>query len=133
MKKTLMLAVFILLGLSGIKTELFAQSQPVLYFCAAFESGGEKNISDRFYLGPVIVVVRCDYVILAKKVTVQFDKYSGADFEYYKALNFNIKAGTKYTYFTDVDMRIDEPGIYRCFMLDENRNTIASAIVEFVK
>ena len=133
MKNHFLLITVLLTLIFGIRTEIKAQSQPVLYFCAAFESGGEKNISDRFYLGPVIVVVRCDYVILAKKVTVQFDKYSGADFEYYKALNFNIKAGTKYTYFTDVDMRIDEPGIYRCFMLDENRNTLASAIVEFVK
>jgi len=133
MKKSLVFAAFLLLSFSGIKSDLFSQSQPVLYFCAAFDSGGEKNIGDSFYLGPVIVVVRCDNVINAKKVTVQFDKYNGKEFEYYKDIKFDIKAGTKYTYFTDVDLRIDDPGIYRCFMLDENRNTIASAIVEFIK
>lgn len=131
MYKSLMF--FLLFILAGINVNLHAQSQPVLYFCAGFDSGGEKNISDRFYLGPLIVVVRCDNVIDAAKVTVQFDKLTGTEFEFHKAINFKIKPGTKYTYFTDADMRIDEPGIYRCFMLDEGKNTIASGIVEFIK
>jgi hypothetical protein len=131
MYKSLLFFLFFVLAV--INVNLQSQTQPVLYFCAGFDSGGEKNITDRFHLGPLYVVVRCDNVIDAANVTVQFDKLFGTEFEFYKAINFKLKPKTKYTYFTDVDMRIDDPGIYRCFLLDEGKNTIASGIVEFVK
>jgi len=130
MKRIYLLIVF--LSICGFKTGITAQSQPVLYFCTSFEADGENNITDRFVIGPLVVVVRCDYVFLAKKVIVQFDKYNGKEFDYYTGVSFNIKPGTKYTYFYDVNLRVDDPGIYRCFMLDENKNTIASSLVEFV-
>jgi hypothetical protein len=132
MKRSFLIAALLITALFGFKNNISAQSYPVLYFCTAFESDGEKNITDRFVLGPLIVVVRCDYVLNAKKVTVQFDKYNGKDFDYYTGVAFTIKPGTKYTYFYDVNLRVDDPGIYRCFMLDENKNTIASGLVEFV-
>jgi len=111
---------------------IFSQTEPVLYFCTGFDSKGESGVGDRFVIGPIVVVVRCDNELGTKKANVQFDKWNGTEFVYYSAVTFNLKPKVKYTWFSDARLRVDEAGIYRCFLLDENNKTITSAMVEFV-
>jgi hypothetical protein len=113
-------------------TDIKAQSEPILYFCSKFDKV-ESGIGDRFYTGPLIVVVRCDRELGASKVTIQLEKYNGTGFDIYTTVKFNIKSTVKYTWFENYELRADDPGIYRCFLLDENKNTIASGLVELIK
>lgn len=117
----------------GFTTGLRAQNGPVLYFCEKYGSGGEVSISDRFYTGPVTVMVKCDYALGLKDCAIQLDKYNGYSFDYYKKVDFDVSPDMKYIYFESADLRVDAPGIYRCFLLDSKRNTIASALVEFIR
>ncbi len=130
MNKLIFLVFFSLLFAASF---IYSQSEPVLYFCTSFDSKGESGIGDRFVTGPVVVVVRCDNELGTKKANVQFDKWNGTEFVYFNAVTFNLKDKVKYTWFSDARLRVDEAGIYRCFLLDENNKTIASAMIEFVK
>jgi len=122
----------IVLSLIVINSGIKAQNEPILYFCSKFDKT-ESGIGDRFYTGPLIVVVRCDRELGASKIIIQLEKYNGTDFEIYKTVKFTIKPTMKYTWFESYELRADDPGIYRCFLLDENKNTIASGLVELIK
>lgn len=117
----------------------FSQSEPVLYFCERYDSRkGEVNISDRFTTGSITVVVKCDYALELEDVAIQYDKYNEktGDFEFYKKFYFSIEPDMKYIYFSknsESDMKFDEPGFYRVFLLDENDRTIASSLIEIIK
>lgn len=126
------LTLFILLSFTSV---LRAQNGPAMYFCEKYTSSGEQEISDRFYTGRVTVMVKCDYELGLKDVTIQFDKYNCTTkgFEYNKKVDFSVKPSMKYIYFDDPDLKISAPGIYRCFLLDENRKTVASALIEFIE
>lgn len=132
-KFKLFLGVFALLFVFGLTSELKAQNGPVLYFCEKYGSSGEQSISDRFYTGPVTVMVKCDYALGLKDCSIQLDKYNGYGFDYYKKVDFDVTADMKYIYFESSDLRVDSPGIYRCFLLDSRKNTVASALVEFIR
>ena len=124
------LALIVMMGFtSGIK----AQNGPVLYFCESYGSGGEVSISDRFYTGKVTVMAKCDYALGLRDCAIQFDKYNGYGFDYYKKVDFDVSHDMKYIYFESSDLRVDSPGIYRCFLLDGKKNTIASALIEFIR
>lgn len=132
-KFKLFLGVFALLFVFGLTSELKAQNGPVLYFCEKYGNSGEQSISDRFYTGPITVMVKCDYALGLKDCSIQFDKYNGYGFDYYKKVDFDVTADMKYIYFESSDLRVDSPGIYRCFLLDSRKNTVASALVEFIR
>ena len=132
-KFKLFLGVFALLFVMGLTSELKAQNGPVMYFCEKYGSSGEVSISDRFYTGPITVMVKCDYALGLKDCSIQFDKYNGYGFDYYKKVEFDVSADMKYIYFESSDLRVDSPGIYRCFLLDNKKNTVASALVEFIR
>ena len=124
------LALIVMMGFtSGIK----AQNGPVLYFCVSYGSRGEVSISDRFYTGKVTVMAKCDYALGLRDCAIQFDKYNGYGFDYYKKVDFDVSPDMKYIYFESSDLRVDSPGIYRCFLLDGKKNTIASALIEFIR
>jgi hypothetical protein len=110
-----------------------AQNGPVLYFCESYGSGGEVSISDRFYAGKITVMAKCDYALGLRDCAIQFDKYNGYGFDYYKKVDFDVSPDMKYIYFESSDLRVDSPGIYRCFLLDGKKNTIASALIEFIR
>jgi hypothetical protein len=122
-----------LVFIMGFTSNLMAQNGPVLYFCEKYGSGGEQSISDRFYTGPVTVMVKCDYALGLRDCAIQLDKYNGYSFDYYKKVDFDVSPDMKYIYFESSDLRVDSPGIYRCFLLDSKKNTIASALVEFIR
>lgn len=129
----LFLGFFALVFVLGLTTNIKAQNGPAMYFCEKYGSSGEQSISDRFYTGPITVMVKCDYALGLRDCSIQFDKYNGYSFDYYKKVDFDVTADMKYIYFESSDLRVDSPGIYRCFLLDSKKNTVASAMVEFIR
>ncbi len=114
-----------------------AQSDPVMYFCESYSSGGEVGISDRFYTGYLTVMVKCGHAIGLRECSIQYDKYdpSSRSFKYYKKFPFTVKPSMDYIYFErsgENDMSFDATGIYRVFLLDDNGKTIASALIEII-
>lgn len=137
MKKTFFF-FFILFGLMlGLNQNLFAQNEPVLYFCEKYGKNGEVGVSDRFTTGYLTVMVKCDYALNLEDVSIQFDKYNSrtGKFEYYKKFNYSIEPDMKYVYFaknSESDMKFEEPGFYRVFLLDDDDKTVASALIEII-
>lgn len=137
MKKSFFL-FFVLLGLTlGLNQNLFAQNEPVLYFCEKYGKNGEVGVSDRFTTGYLTVMVKCDYALNLEDVSIQFDKYNfkTREFEYYKKFSYTVEPDMKYIYFaknSESDMKFEDPGFYRVFLLDDNDKTVASALIEII-
>jgi len=135
--KKLLLLVILFAGF-GIKSQIYAQSEPVLYFCEHYDSDkGEMGISDRFTKGYLTVMVKCDHALGLENVNIQFDKYNfrTGQFDYYKKFPYTIQKDMSYVFFSkndESDMKFDEPGFYRVFLLDGNENTVASSIIEII-
>lgn len=138
MKKSyFVFSFFLLLIFTGLRLEVFAQESPVMYFCEKYGKNGEVGISDRFTVGYITVVVKSDYKMKLKSVNVQFDKYDFKKdkFEFYKKFDYTLEPDMKYVYFSkndESDMSFDEPGFYRVFLLDDESETVASAVVEII-
>jgi hypothetical protein len=129
MKKLVIIAffAFVLMGV------LAAQSCDLLYFCERYDSvEGEINTGDRFHTGNLTVVTLLESSIYYTKIYIQLDKYNPreGDFEYYSDEEFDVESDMDYIYFSDI--YFGESGFYRVFLLDPQRNTIASAIVEII-
>ena len=135
--KKLLLFVLLFAGL-GFKAEVSAQSEPVLYFCESYDSNkGEIGVSDRFTKGYLTVMVKCDHALGLENVHIQFDKYNfrTGDFDYYKKFDYTVEKDMNYVYFSknsESDLKFEETGFYRVFLLDENDSTIASALIEVI-
>ncbi len=117
----------------------FSQSEPVLYFCEKYDSRkGEVNVSDRFTRGAITVVVKCDYALKLEDVAIQYDRYNDrtGKFEYYKKFYFTVNPDMKYVYFSkndESDMKFEDTGFYRVFLLDDRDKTVASALIEIIR
>ncbi len=117
----------------------FSQSEPVLYFCERYDSrDGEVNVSDRFTRGAVTVVVKSDYALRLDDVAIQYDRYNErtGKFEYYKKFYFTITPDMKYVYFSknsESDMKFEDTGFYRVFLLDDRDKTVASSLIEIIR
>ena len=139
MKNSRFLSIlFFLFLFIGLKSEVFAQESPVMYFCEKYGKNGEVGISDRFTTGFITVVVKSDYKLNLRNVNVEFDKYNYKKdaFEFYKKFDFTLEPDMKYVYFSkndESDMSFDEQGFYRVFLLDEEGKTVASALVEIIQ
>lgn len=136
-KTRIFLGLFAFVVLIGFTSKIQAQSGPVLYFCERYGSGGEVNISDRFYTGYLTVMVKCSYALGLRDCFIQFDKYNARTgaFDFYKRFDYAVQPDMDYIYFeknSSSDMSFDEPGIYRVFLLDEKKKTIASALIEII-
>lgn len=130
-------SIFAVLAIFGFTSSANAQNGPVLYFCEKYGSDGEVGISDRFTTGYLTVMVKCDYALGLKNVSIQFDKYNASSktFEYYKKFNYVVEPSMKYIYFaknSTSDMKFENPGIYRVFLLDENGSTVTSSLIEII-
>ena len=138
MKKNRFLStLFFLFLFIGLKAEVFAQETPVMYFCEKYGKNGEVGISDRFTTGYLTVVVKSSYEMKLKSVHIQLDKYNYRKdkFEYYKKFDYTLEPDMKYVYFAkndDSDMNFEDAGFYRVFLLDDDDETVASAIVEII-
>jgi hypothetical protein len=137
MKKTFLVLTVLFVLLLGVKNNLFAQAEPVLYFCEKYGTDGEQGISDRFTTGYLTVMVKCDYALNLKSCSVQFDKfnYRTREFEYYKKFPYTVEPDMKYVFFAkdnDNDLKFEDPGFYRVFLLDDKDKTVASALIEII-
>jgi hypothetical protein len=134
----LLFPLLLLLALAGIQSKVYAQSEPVLYFCEKYTDDGEVGISDRFTTGYLTVVVKSSTALGLTKCHIQLDRYnqSSGKFEFYKKFDYKIDADMKYVYFAkndDSDMSFEKPGIYRVFLLNNSDKTVASALVQIIE
>jgi len=135
---SLFFALFLLLFLAGISSNTFAQSEPVLYFCETYDSDdGEVGVADRFTTGYLTVMVKCDHKLNLKNVHIQFDKWNPdtEEFEYYKKYDYTVERDMSYIFFAkndESDLKFEEPGFYRVFLLDSKDKTVASALIEII-
>jgi hypothetical protein len=124
-------------SLSSITTVL-AQNEPVLYFCEEYNSKkGEVGVSDRFTTGYLTVMVKSDYELGLEDVHIQFDRLNerSKKFEFYKKFDYVIDPEMSYVFFaknSESDLKFEESGFYRVFLLDDNDKTVASALIEIV-
>jgi hypothetical protein len=137
MKKSYFFSLFLLFAIIGLKSELIAQNGPAMYFCEKYGKNGEVGISDRFTTGYLTVVVKCDYALRLKDVSIQFDKWDpySASFKYYKKFSYTLEPDMSYVYFSkneDSDLNFEDPGFYRVFLLDDDDKTVTSALVEII-
>jgi hypothetical protein len=122
----------------GLLTTVFAQNEPVLYFCEKYDSKkGEVGVSDRFTTGYLTVMVKSDYELDLEDVHIQFDRLNerSKKFEFYKKFDYVIEPEMSYVFFAkndDSDLKFEEAGFYRVFLLDDNDKTVASALIEIV-
>ena len=139
MSKTKIMFAFLLLGVFFLlSSSALAQAEPVLYFCEKYGRNGEVGVSDRFTTGYLTVMVKCDYALDLEEVSIQFDKYNerNGKFEYYKKFEYTVEPDMAYVFFAkndDSDLKFEEPGFYRVFLLDEREKTVASAIIEIIR
>lgn len=123
---------------SSLVTKTFAQNEPILYFCEKYDSKkGEIGVSDRFTTGYLTVMVKSDNALDLEDVHIQFDKLNERNkkFEFYKKFDYVIDPDMSYVFFaknSDSDLKFEEPGFYRVFLLDDRYKTIASALIEIV-
>jgi len=134
----LFFAVVLLFSFFAMYSTVFAQNEPVMYFCEKYGRNGEEGVSDRFTTGYLTVVVKSDYALRLDDVAIQLDKYNfrNGEFEYYKKFDYTIEPDMKYVYFTkndESDMEFEDPGFYRVFLLDDRDNTVASALIEIIR
>jgi hypothetical protein len=136
-KLTLLFALVMLFSLIGLKTTVYAQNGPVLYFCEKYSSAGEESISDRFTTGYLTVMVKCDYALGLSDVSIQMDKYncSTGKFDYYAKTSFSVTEDMKYIYFEGTTEKINfkATGIYRVYLLDGAGKTVTSSLIEIIK
>ncbi len=130
-----LLAAFILIGIQPV---IHAQSSPVMYFCEKYDADqGEVGISDRFTKGYLTVMVKADKPLGLKNVFIEFDKYNFDlhKFEFYKKYNYTVEPDMKYVFFAkneDSDLKFEEAGFYRVFLLNEANETVASSLIEII-
>ena len=138
--KKVFLTIFVLsvFFLPGLITTVCAQNKPVLYFCEKYDSNkGEVGVSDRFTTGYLKVMVKSDYELDLEDVHIQFDRLNerSKKFEFYKKFDYVIEPEMSYVFFAkndDSDLKFEEPGFYRVFLLDDNDKTVASALIEII-
>ena len=138
MKKfTLLFAIVMLFCVIGLRTNSYAQNGPVLYFCEKYGDNGEESISDRFTVGFLTVMVKCDYALGLTSVSIELDKYNcnTGSFDFYNKSDYSITADMKYIYFEGTTKKINfkDPGIYRVFLLDAIGKTITSSLIEIIR
>jgi hypothetical protein len=139
MKRTHLLFSFVLLlSFFAMHLTVFAQSEPVLYFCEKYGKNGEVGVSDRFTTGYLTVMVKADDPLGLEDVTIQFDKYNDRtdEFEFYKNFDYVITEDMSYVFFEkndESDMKFEDPGFYRVFLLDDRDRTVASALIEIIR
>ena len=130
--------ILILLALTSIQTKVYAQSEPVLYFCEKYGDDGEVGVSDRFTTGYLTVMVKSSTALGLTNCHIQLDRYneSSGKFDFYKKFDYKIDADMKYVFFAkneDSDMSFEKTGIYRVFLLNKSDKTVASALVQIIE
>jgi len=131
----LFFAFILLFSFIAMHSTVFAQEEPVMYFCEKYDRNGEVGVGDRFSTGYLTVMVKSNYALGLDDVYIQFDKYNfrTGDFEYYSKFDFVVEPDMNYIYFSrneNSDMQFDQPGFYRVFLLDDRNREVTSALIE---
>ncbi|MCX6151899.1 MAG: hypothetical protein NTX22_15345 [Ignavibacteriales bacterium] len=115
----------------GFQQKVVAQSCDLLYFCVKYD-GKEIDCSDRFTAGKITVMAKLAKEIFFTKVIVQLDKYNPREgkFEYVREYPFDTESTMTYIFFNEIEFT--DRGFYRVFLLDPDKNTITSALVEII-
>ena len=134
----LFFAFALLFSFIAMHSTVFAQEEPVMYFCEKYGRDGEVGVSDRFTTGYLTVMVKSDYALRLDDVAIQLDKYNfrTSEFEYYKKFYYDIELDDNFVFFAkndESDMEFEDPGFYRVFLLDDRDRTVASAIIEIIR
>lgn len=130
--------ILLIIALTSIQTKVYAQSEPILYFCEKYGDDGEVGVSDRFTTGYLTVMVKSSTALGLTNCHIQLDRYNVSEgkFEFYKKFDYKIDADMKYVFFAkneDSDMSFEKPGIYRVFLLNKKDKTVASALVQIIE
>lgn len=139
MNKVRLLFIFLTFSIFfTFNSAVFAQAEPVMYFCEKYGRNGEEGVSDRFTTGYLTVMVKCDYALDLDDVSIQFDKFNERNgrFEFYKKFPYVVDRDMSYIYFAkndESDLKFEEPGFYRVFLLDDRDRTVASALIEIIR
>jgi hypothetical protein len=138
MKKLVYTLLLLLLVVCGYQNSINAQSEPVLYFCERYDNDlGEVGVADRFTTGYLTVMVKANYALDLEDVSIQFDKYNfrTGKFEYYKKFSYTVDKDMSYIYFaknSESDLKFEDPGFYRVFLLNDREKTVASSLIEII-
>jgi len=137
MKKSFVLFAILFALVLGVSQNILAQNEPVLYFCEKYGKNGEIGVSDRFTTGYLTVMVKSDYALDLTDCSIQFDLYNARSkkFEFYKKFEYVVEPDMKYIFFAkndESDLKFEDPGFYRVFLLDDRDKTVASALIEIV-
>lgn len=137
MKKSFAFFFVLFVLFLGVNQNIIAQNEPVLYFCEKYGNDGEVGVSDRFTTGYLTVMVKCDYALDLEDCSIQFDQYNSRSkkFEYYKKFSYVVEPDMKYIFFErndESDLKFEEAGFYRVFLLDDRDKTVASALIEII-
>ena len=67
----------------------------------------------------------------------KYDRYNfrSGKYDFYRSFEFDIERDMNYIFFSPTsgnDMRFDDSGFYRVFLLDEDGKTVASALIEII-
>jgi hypothetical protein len=109
-----------------------------MYFCERYDNNrGEIGISDRFTKGYLTVMVKADDPLRLRDCHIQFDRYNqySNKFEFYKKFDYTVSPDMKYIFFArdkDNDLKFDNTGFFRVYLLDDDNNTVASSLIEII-
>lgn len=129
MKKILTGIFLFLIITSG---NLFSQNKPLLYFCERYDKvRGEIGQSSTFTPGQFTVMVKGEKELGLEDVTVQIDSYNiiTEKFTFLRDVKFKITPDMKYIYFANDDIRIEEPGVYRVYLLDSGGRSVTHGVI----
>jgi hypothetical protein len=106
-------------------------SQDLLYFCEKY-TDKEVGVGDRFTTGTLTVMVKLEQPIYYSNVTIEWDRINcdSGDFEYADSKNFTVDSKWTYMFFDGI--KFTSPGIYRVFLLDPDKETIVSGLIEII-
>jgi len=111
---------------------LFPQNKPLLYFCEKYDKiRGEIGQSSTFTPGQFTVMVKSEKELGLEDVSIQIDAYNTVteNFSFLKEVKFKITPDMKYIFFSNDDIRIDEPGVYRVYLLDSRGKSVTHGVI----
>ena len=130
--KKIVSGIFIFLIIIITGGNLFSQNKPLLYFCEKYDKiRGEIGQSSTFTPGQFTVMVKSEKELGLEDVSIQIDAYNTVNekFIFLREVKFKITPDMKYIFFANDDIRIDEPGVYRVYLLDSGGKSLTHGVI----
>lgn len=134
MRKLVLLLILILF----MGTTTNTQQGITLLVCERYDIDyGPIGVGNIFTPGYVTIVAMSTEPMYYEKVYIQYDKMDkNGDYQFYKRFPFMFPDGNETVYFARVgknNMEFDDIGLYYVFLLDMNKDVVASTFVQIVK